>query len=55
MIFASQEEVIEISHHACSRDIFAKGALLAAKWVENMGPGLYDMPDVLGLQVSQPL
>jgi len=55
VIFASQEEVIEISHHACSRDIFAKGALLAAKWVENMGPGLYDMPDVLGLQVSQPL
>jgi 4-hydroxy-tetrahydrodipicolinate reductase len=55
VIFASPEEVIQVSHHACSREIFAKGALLAAKWVENMGPGLYDMPDVLGLQVSQPL
>lgn len=55
VIFASPEEVVGISHHACSREIFAKGALLAAKWVEGMPAGLYDMPDVLGLQVSQPL
>ena len=55
VIFASPEEVVQVSHHACTREIFAKGALLAAKWVENMSPGLYDMPDVLGLQVSQPL
>lgn len=55
VIFASPEEVVGISHHACSREIFAKGALRAAKWVEGMSAGLYDMPDVLGLQVSQSL
>lgn len=49
VIFASHGERIEITHRATSRDIFAKGALEAAKWVINQKPGLYDMMDVLGL------
>lgn len=49
VIFASTGERIEITHRATSRDIFAKGAVEAAKWVVNKKPGLYDMIDVLGL------
>jgi 4-hydroxy-tetrahydrodipicolinate reductase len=40
---------IEIFHHAESRDIFAAGALQAAKWIVGRKPGLYTMFDVLGL------
>ncbi len=53
VIFANEGEVIEITHKAHSRDIFAKGALLAVKWVSTAQPGIYDMADVLGLQVSR--
>lgn len=49
VIFASHGERIEITHRATSREIFAKGAVEAAKWVVNQKPGLYDMIDVLGL------
>ncbi|MEZ0323203.1 MAG: 4-hydroxy-tetrahydrodipicolinate reductase [Hydrogenothermaceae bacterium] len=49
VIFASDGERIEITHRATSRDIFAKGALEAARWVYNKEPKLYDMLDVLGL------
>lgn len=49
VIFASIGERIEITHKATSRDIFAKGAVEAARWVVNKKPGLYDMIDVLGL------
>lgn len=49
VIFASIGERIEITHKATSRDIFAKGAVEAARWVVDKKPGLYDMIDVLGL------
>ncbi|MCX7760547.1 MAG: 4-hydroxy-tetrahydrodipicolinate reductase [Hydrogenothermaceae bacterium] len=49
VIFASDGERIEITHRATSRDIFAKGALEAARWVYSKESGLYDMLDVLGL------
>jgi 4-hydroxy-tetrahydrodipicolinate reductase len=42
-------ERIELTHRATSRDIFAKGALEAAKWIVGKPNGLYDMQDVLGL------
>ena len=47
--FATDGERIELTHKASSRDIFAKGALRAALWAYGRAPGLYDMPDVLGL------
>lgn len=53
VIYAGDGEIVEITHKASSRDIFSKGALLAAKWVAAAKPGLYDMEDVLGLQVSR--
>jgi len=47
--FESEEDIIILSHHAKTRDIFAKGALVAAKFVFEKDKGLYDMQDVLGL------
>ncbi len=49
VLFAGAGERIEIGHLATSRTIFARGALLAARWVMGRNPGLYDMQDVLGL------
>jgi 4-hydroxy-tetrahydrodipicolinate reductase len=51
VIFAGLGERVELSHKASSRETFANGALLAAQWVANRKPGLYDMQDVLGLKV----
>ena len=48
VIFESNEDAIEISHHAKTRDIFAKGALVAAKFLIDQDKGLYNMQDVLG-------
>jgi len=50
VIFAGHGERIELTHRAGSRDIFAKGAVEAAKWVKDKPAGLYDMMDVLGLK-----
>ncbi len=49
VIFESAEDLITISHHAKNRDIFAKGALVAAKFLVGKRKGLFDMQDVLGL------
>jgi len=49
VIFSGPAERLELIHHAASRDIFALGALRAAKWIINKPPGLYSMQDVLGL------
>ncbi len=48
VLFAGEDEVIEIKHTAYSRAIFAKGALAAAKFLAGREPGLYDMSDVIG-------
>ncbi|MBM4018342.1 MAG: 4-hydroxy-tetrahydrodipicolinate reductase [Planctomycetes bacterium] len=42
-------ERLELKHVAHSRETFARGALRAARWVADRGPGLYSMADVLGL------
>jgi len=49
VIFTGPAERLELIHYAASRDIFASGALRAAKWIINKPPGLYSMQDVLGL------
>lgn len=50
VIFASDDERVEITHKAADRGLFAKGAIRAALWTENKAPGLYSMRDVLGLK-----
>jgi 4-hydroxy-tetrahydrodipicolinate reductase len=49
VIFTGPAERVELSHRAASREIFARGALRAAKWTIGRSPGLYSMQDVLGL------
>ena len=49
VIFAADNERIELSHKATDRAIFARGALTAALWLQGKPPGLYSMADVLGL------
>jgi len=46
--FASENEILTLSHSARDRSLFANGALAAAVWVRAQPPGLYDMQDVLG-------
>lgn len=50
VIFAGTGEVIELTHKAISREVFAVGALKACEYMGNISEaGLYDMNDVLGL------
>ena len=44
IIFAGHDEIMEIKHTALSREIFAQGAVEAAKFMATVqAPGLYDM------------
>ena len=44
IIFAGHDEIMEIKHTALSREIFAQGAVEAAKFISGVeAPGLYDM------------
>ena len=48
IIFAGQDEVIELKHTAYSRAIFGKGAVSAALYLAGKEAGMYDMSDVIG-------
>lgn len=48
VIFAGNDEVIEIKHTAYSKAIFAKGAIQAAKYLPGKKAGIYSMSDVIG-------
>ena len=50
VIFAGHDEVLTLSHSAQSKEIFANGALRAAKFISGKAAGLYDMNDVLNLE-----
>jgi dihydrodipicolinate reductase len=45
--FCNDHECLSISHRAESRDVFASGALRAAKWLVKQKPGFYSMQDML--------
>ena len=49
IIYASDNERIELTHRARDTGLFAAGAVRAALWTEGKPPGLYGMKDVLGL------
>jgi 4-hydroxy-tetrahydrodipicolinate reductase len=49
LIFAGPGEQVELAHTAQDRSGFARGALVAARWVVGRPPGIYSMLDVLGL------
>ncbi len=45
----SASEDITLGHVALNRDVFARGALQAAGWLQGQEAGLYSMTDMLGL------
>ena len=49
VFFTGMGERLEFTHRAFSRDILARGAILAAKWLIRQPYGIYSMNDVLGL------
>ncbi len=46
VIFATDGEIVTLSHRANNRNIFAKGAILATKWLKDKPAGLYSMQDI---------
>ncbi len=50
VMFGGIGERLELIHRAHNRDNFARGSLMAVKWLMKQPNGLYDMQDVLGLK-----
>ncbi|MEZ4302928.1 MAG: 4-hydroxy-tetrahydrodipicolinate reductase, partial [Polyangiaceae bacterium] len=48
VMFLGQGERIEITHRATNRDLFARGALRAARFLAGKPAGRYTMADALG-------
>ena len=48
VIFAGQDEVIELKHQATSKEVFAVGSIKAAKFMKEKAVGNYDMNDLIG-------
>ncbi|TNE43913.1 MAG: 4-hydroxy-tetrahydrodipicolinate reductase [Deltaproteobacteria bacterium] len=48
--FCGFGERIELTHRALTRDIFARGALRAASWLDGKPAGFYNMFNVLGME-----
>ena len=48
VMFCGQNEIVTLSHSAASREVFATGALRAARFMQGKGPGFYNMDDVIG-------
>ena len=47
VLFAADNEIIEITHRAFSKNIFAEGAIKAARFIAKASKGMYDMDDIL--------
>lgn len=45
--FFGNDEMIEITHRAASRKIFAEGACIALAKLYNREPGFYNLEDIL--------
>jgi 4-hydroxy-tetrahydrodipicolinate reductase len=50
VLFNNKKENIEVKHTAFSRELFADGALNAARWISKKNKGLFNMQDMLGLK-----
>ena len=48
--FSSGKEIIKLNHESFDRTLYSEGALTAAKWLINKGPGLYSMRDLLNFK-----
>ena len=50
VVFAGHDEVITISHAAHSKEVFAVGAVKAAKFISDKPAGLYDMNSIMSFE-----
>lgn len=50
VIFAGNDEIIEFKHTALSKNVFAIGAINAAKFIVSKEKGLYTMNDILTMR-----
>ncbi|UCG50606.1 MAG: 4-hydroxy-tetrahydrodipicolinate reductase, partial [Candidatus Latescibacterota bacterium] len=50
VVFATDEEMITVSHRALSREAFAKGALRAARYLVTQPKGMFTMRDLIEAQ-----
>ena len=48
VMFCGKDEIVTLSHSAASREVFATGALRAARFMKGRAPGFYNMDDVIG-------
>lgn len=48
VIYAGQDETIELKHQATSKEVFAVGAIKAAKFMKGKPCGYYSMDDLIG-------
>lgn len=48
VIFAGQDEIVEINHMAHSKDVFAVGSINAAIFLAKQETGMYNMGHVIG-------
>ena len=46
-VLMAADEQITLSHRALDRRVFARGALMAARWLSGRPAGLYSMADAL--------
>jgi len=53
VLLAGEGEIIELSHRATDRALFARGAIKAALWGKGRKPGMYSMKDVLGFNSAE--
>ena len=47
VIFAGNDEVLEINHHAASKGVFAAGSIKAAQFLKSQPVGMYNMRDLV--------
>lgn len=55
VIFGLPNQTIRLTHESISKAAFGQGAIFAAKWLINAGPGLYCMEDVIKNRVQDQL
>ena len=50
VLFAGNDEIIEVKHTAMGKEVFAVGAIKAAKFLVGKHPGMYNMEDLVNAQ-----
>ena len=51
VIFAGNDEIIEVKHSATGKEVFAVGAVKAAKYLAGKQPGMYNMEDLVNSSI----